>query len=66
MGFSRTAGGHIATGAFLGHRCFNVDRQFDVVSPQLAFDRMWVRLIMIPYQFLYPGILVFCAIGVLV
>jgi len=25
---------------------------------------MWVRLIMIPYQFLYPGILVFCAIGV--
>ena len=25
---------------------------------------MWVRLIMIPYQFLYPAILVFCAIGV--
>ena len=25
---------------------------------------MWVRVIMIPYQFLYPGILVFCAIGV--
>ena len=25
---------------------------------------MWVRLITIPYQFLYPGILVFCAIGV--
>src|SRR6266545_2862964 len=25
---------------------------------------MWVRMIMIPYQFLYPGILVFCAIGV--
>jgi Uncharacterized protein conserved in bacteria len=25
---------------------------------------MWVRVITIPYQFLYPGILVFCAIGV--
>ncbi|MBM4296357.1 MAG: tripartite tricarboxylate transporter permease [Deltaproteobacteria bacterium] len=25
---------------------------------------MWVRMIMIPYQYLYPGILVFCAIGV--
>jgi TctA family transporter len=25
---------------------------------------MWVRMIMIPYQLLYPGILVFCAIGV--
>ncbi len=25
---------------------------------------VWVRMIMIPYQFLYPGILVFCAIGV--
>jgi TctA family transporter len=25
---------------------------------------MWVRMIMIPYKFLYPGILVFCAIGV--
>jgi TctA family transporter len=25
---------------------------------------MWVRMIMIPYHFLYPGILVFCAIGV--
>jgi TctA family transporter len=25
---------------------------------------MWVRVIMIPYQYLYPGILVFCAIGV--
>jgi TctA family transporter len=25
---------------------------------------MWVRMIMIPYHLLYPGILVFCAIGV--
>ena len=25
---------------------------------------MWVRMIMIPYQYLYPGILVFCGIGV--
>jgi putative tricarboxylic transport membrane protein len=25
---------------------------------------MWVRMIMIPYQLLYPGILVFCGIGV--
>jgi TctA family transporter len=25
---------------------------------------MWVRMIRIPYQYLYPGILVFCAIGV--
>jgi TctA family transporter len=25
---------------------------------------MWVRLIMVPYQILYPAILVFCAIGV--
>jgi len=25
---------------------------------------IWVRMIMIPYHFLYPGILVFCAIGV--
>ncbi len=25
---------------------------------------MWVRMIMIPYQHLYPGILVFCGIGV--
>ena len=25
---------------------------------------MWVRMIMIPYHYLYPGILVFCAIGV--
>jgi TctA family transporter len=25
---------------------------------------MWVRMIQIPYHFLYPGILVFCAIGV--
>jgi TctA family transporter len=25
---------------------------------------MWVRMIMIPYHFLFPGILVFCAIGV--
>ena len=25
---------------------------------------MWVRMIMIPYQLLYPAILVFCAIGV--
>jgi putative tricarboxylic transport membrane protein len=25
---------------------------------------MWVRLIMVPYQYLFPAILVFCAIGV--
>src|SRR5438046_9193565 len=25
---------------------------------------MWVQMIMIPYQHLYPGILVFCGIGV--
>ena len=25
---------------------------------------MWVWMIMIPYQYLYPGILVFCSIGV--
>jgi TctA family transporter len=25
---------------------------------------MWVRMIMIPYHYLYPGILVFCSIGV--
>jgi TctA family transporter len=25
---------------------------------------MWVRLIMVPYKYLYPAILVFCAIGV--
>ena len=25
---------------------------------------LWVRIIMVPYQFLYPAILSFCAIGV--
>jgi TctA family transporter len=25
---------------------------------------LWVRMIMVPYHFLFPGILVFCAIGV--
>ena len=24
---------------------------------------MWVKLLQVPYQFLYPAILVFCAIG---
>src|SRR4029078_3482210 len=35
-----------------------------VIIPNVPLIGMWVRMIMIPYQFLYPGILVFCAIGV--
>jgi len=35
-----------------------------LVILNLPLIGMWVRMIMIPYQYLYPGILVFCAIGV--
>jgi len=35
-----------------------------LLTLNLPLIGMWVRLITIPYQFLYPAILVFCAIGV--
>ncbi|WP_019142524.1 tripartite tricarboxylate transporter permease [Noviherbaspirillum massiliense] len=37
---------------------------FFLVVLNLPLIGMWVRMIMVPYHFLYPGILVFCAIGV--
>jgi TctA family transporter len=37
---------------------------FMLLVLNLPLIGMWVRLIMIPYQYLYPSILVFCAIGV--
>lgn len=35
-----------------------------LVILNLPLIGIWVRMIMVPYQFLYPAILVFCAIGV--
>jgi putative tricarboxylic transport membrane protein len=37
---------------------------FFLVVLNLPLIGLWVRLIMVPYQLLYPAILVFCAIGV--
>jgi putative tricarboxylic transport membrane protein len=37
---------------------------FFLVVLNLPMIGLWVRMIMVPYHFLYPGILVFCAIGV--
>jgi TctA family transporter len=37
---------------------------FFLVILNLPLIGMWVRLLMIPYRLLYPGILVFCCIGV--
>ncbi|WP_194724619.1 tripartite tricarboxylate transporter permease [Noviherbaspirillum malthae] len=35
-----------------------------LVILNLPMIGLWVRMIMVPYHFLFPGILVFCAIGV--
>jgi TctA family transporter len=37
---------------------------FFLVVLNLPMIGLWVRMIMVPYHFLFPGILVFCAIGV--
>ena len=37
---------------------------FFLVVLNLPMISLWVRMIMVPYHFLYPAILVFCAIGV--
>ena len=37
---------------------------FFLIVLNLPMIGLWVRMIMVPYHFLYPGILVFCAIGV--
>jgi TctA family transporter len=37
---------------------------FFLIVLNLPLIGLWVRLIMVPYHFLYPAILVFCAIGV--
>ncbi|WP_151637886.1 tripartite tricarboxylate transporter permease [Noviherbaspirillum aerium] len=37
---------------------------FMLVVLNLPMIGLWVRMIMVPYHFLFPGILVFCAIGV--
>ncbi|MFC7516485.1 tripartite tricarboxylate transporter permease [Herbaspirillum sp. GCM10030257] len=37
---------------------------FFLVVLNLPMIGLWVRMIMVPYHFLYPGILVFCTIGV--
>jgi len=37
---------------------------FFLIVLNLPLIGLWVRMIMVPYHFLYPGILVFCAIGV--
>jgi TctA family transporter len=37
---------------------------FFLIVLNLPMIGMWVRMIMVPYHYLYPGILVFCAIGV--
>jgi TctA family transporter len=37
---------------------------FFLVILNLPLIGIWVRLIMVPYQYLYPAILVFCGIGV--
>jgi TctA family transporter len=37
---------------------------FFLVVLNLPMIGLWVRMIMVPYHFLFPGILVFCSIGV--
>ncbi|RJF99399.1 tripartite tricarboxylate transporter permease [Noviherbaspirillum saxi] len=37
---------------------------FFLIVLNLPMIGLWVRMIMVPYHYLYPGILVFCAIGV--
>jgi TctA family transporter len=37
---------------------------FFLIVLNLPLIGLWVRMIMVPYHFLYPAILVFCAIGV--
>ncbi len=37
---------------------------FFLIVLNLPLIGMWVRLIMVPYHYLYPAILVFCGIGV--
>jgi TctA family transporter len=37
---------------------------FFLIVLNLPMIGLWVRMIMVPYHFLYPGILVFCSIGV--
>ena len=38
---------------------------FFLIVLNLPMIGLWVRMIMVPYHFLYPAILLFCAIGVL-
>jgi TctA family transporter len=37
---------------------------FFLIVMNLPMIGLWVRMIMVPYHFLYPSVLVFCAIGV--
>ncbi|RZI41756.1 tripartite tricarboxylate transporter permease [Herbaspirillum sp. HC18] len=37
---------------------------FFLIVLNLPMIGLWVRMVTVPYQYLYPGILVFCAIGV--
>jgi putative tricarboxylic transport membrane protein len=37
---------------------------FFLIVLNLPLIGLWVRMIMVPYHYLYPGILLFCAIGV--
>ncbi len=37
---------------------------FFLIVLNLPMIGLWVRMIMVPYHFLYPAILVFCSIGV--
>jgi putative tricarboxylic transport membrane protein len=53
-----------AAGAVLGHHRLDVDRQPDAGRAQPAADRLWVKLLTVPYYVLFPIIMAFCSIGV--
>ena len=41
-----------------------MDRQPDAVILNLPLIGIWVKLLTVPYRFLFPAIMAFCAIGV--
>jgi len=47
----------------LGNGREHVHRECVSRYPEPAVDRIWVRILKIPYQVLFPLILLFCIIG---
>ena len=61
---ARAAGDDAAAGIVLGDHRQHVGRQPHAGDHQPAADRLWVRLLNMPYRLLFPAILLVCCIGV--